>query len=101
MSAPGHDDDVARELGARLGHADLGEPVVEAAEVGLGEVAQREVLPVRDADVEVEVALDVGEATELLGRDVAEPGVRVSTLIVPGRCRARRSPLPTARTGRS
>ena len=61
MSAPGQRHDVACELGAGLGHADLDEPVVEAAQVGFGEVAQHEVLAVRDADVEREVALDVGE----------------------------------------
>ena len=68
--------DVACELGAGLGHADVVQPVVERPDVGLVQVAQREVLAVRDADVEVEVALDVGEGAELVGGDVAEPRVR-------------------------
>ena len=62
VSAPGHDDDVAGELGARLGHAQLGEAGVELGELLLGEAAQREVLTVGDADLDAEVALDLGEA---------------------------------------
>ena len=57
--------DVAGELGARLGHAELGEPGVEVGELLLGEAAQREVLPVGDADLDAEVALDLGERPEL------------------------------------
>ena len=68
--------DVACELGAGLGHADVVQAVVQRAEVGLVQVAQRQVLAVRDADVEGEVALDVGEGAELVGGDVAEPRVR-------------------------
>ena len=64
--------DVAGELGAGLRHPDVVQAVVERADVGLAQVAQRQVLAVRDADVEPEVALDVGERTELIGGDVAE-----------------------------
>src|SRR5438552_661150 len=54
-------DDVAGELGARFRHPDVVQPVVQRSYVGLTQVAQREVLTVGDADVEPEVALDVGE----------------------------------------
>ena len=78
VSAPGHDDDVAGELGAGLGHADARRGGRSSAgSCGLGEVAQREVLAVGDADVDAEVALDLGEAAELVGGDVAEAAVRV------------------------
>ena len=67
-------DDVAGELDARLVHVVLAQAVVELGELLLGEAAQHEVLAVRDADVDVEVALDLGEPAELVRGDVAEHG---------------------------
>ena len=93
--------DVACELGAGFGHPDVVQPVVERPDVGFGQVAQREVLAVRDADVEGEVALDVGEGAELIGGDVAEAGVRDRADRAVGRRRARRSLPANGRTGRS
>ena len=70
-------DHVTGELGAGLGHVELDEAVVERAELVLTKPAEHEVLPVRDPDLGVELALDVGERTELVARDVAEPAVGV------------------------
>ena len=69
--------DVACELGAGLGHAELGEPGVQLGELLLGEAAQHEVLAVGDAHLDAELALDGGEAAELVGGDVAEAAPRV------------------------
>ena len=60
--------DVARELGAGLGHADLGEPGVQRGQLVLGEAPQHEVLAVGDAHLDAEVALDLRQAAELVGR---------------------------------
>ena len=73
----GAGDDVADELGAGFGHADGVEPGEEVGELLLGEATQREVLPVRDPDLGVEVALDLREAAELVDRDVTELAVGV------------------------
>ena len=68
-------DDVAGEFGTRLGHADGREPVEQARELLFGEIAEGEVLAVRDANVEAELTLDRGQRAELIRRDVAELGV--------------------------
>ena len=60
-------------------HVVLAQAVVELGELLLGEATEHEVLAVRDADVDVEVALDLGEAAELVRGDVAEVAVRVGT----------------------
>ena len=54
--------DVADELGAGFGHADARRAGRELGELILGEAAQHEVLPVGDADLDVEVALDLRQA---------------------------------------
>src|SRR5262249_27246315 len=68
--------DVARQLGTRLRHADVVQPVVQRTQISFLQIAQRKVLPVGETHVEVEVALDVGERTELLDGDVADAGIR-------------------------
>ena len=68
MSAPGQLTTSRASSAPGSRHADVAQPVVERPQVGLLQVAQREVLAVRDAHVEVEVALDVGERAELLRR---------------------------------
>ncbi len=50
---------------------------MQVGELVLAQPSQREVLPVRDAHVEPELALDLRQLTELVGGDVAEAGVRV------------------------
>ena len=50
--------DVAHQFGARLRHADRGEPLVKNGKLLLGEAAEHEVLPVGDADVGLELPLD-------------------------------------------
>src|SRR5204863_5279377 len=69
--------DVTREFRARFGHAERVETREQRRQLFLGEAPQREVLTVRDADLDAEVALDLRETTELLDRDIAEAGVRV------------------------
>ena len=70
-------DDVAGELGAGLGHADHLQPLVQDGQLRLGEVAEDDVLAVRQPDVRSELALDRRECPELVARDVAERRVRV------------------------
>ena len=53
------------------------EALVQVGELRFGEPAQCEVLPVGDADLDAEVALDLREAAELVAGDVAEAGPRV------------------------
>jgi hypothetical protein len=73
----GAGDDVAGELGAGLGHADRVEPLEQRRELLVGEVAEHDVLAVREPDLGAELPLDRGERSELVGGDVAElgPGV--------------------------
>ncbi len=58
--------DVAGELGARLRHPDRAETRVQVGELVLAQPSEREVLPVRDAHLEAELALDLGQLTELV-----------------------------------
>ena len=87
-------DDVAGELGAGLGHADARRGGRRASgSCVLGEVAEREVLAVGDAHVERRSrAGSAASAAELVGGDVAEPGVGVRPRPCPWRRRARRWP---------
>ena len=91
----GTGDDVADELGAGFGHADGVEAGEEIGELLLGEPAQREVLPVGDPDLGVEVALDLREPAPLVAGDVTEVAVRVRARRCRWRARARRWRCPT------
>ena len=94
-------DDVAGQLGAGLGHADGVEARRRASgSCVLGEAAEHEVLAVGDAHLGAELALDRGERPELVGGDVAEPGVGVWPTRCPWPRRGRRWPRPSARRGR-
>jgi hypothetical protein len=55
VSAPGHDTTSASQLGARLGHADGGQPLEQDRQLLLGQVTEGEVLAVRDADRRAEL----------------------------------------------
>ena len=77
VSAPGQRDDVAGELGAGLGHADLGEPVVERRAGRLrcrSRSAKFWRFVMRTSRLKSRWMS--ASAAELLGRDVAEAGVR-------------------------
>ena len=89
-------DHVAGQLGAGLGHAEVGEPAVQVGQLGLGEATEHQVLTVGDPHVGAEVAVDRGEAPELVGGDVAQLGVARRRETVPlGHADAPRWPTPT------
>ena len=62
VSAPGHDTTSRASSAPASAMPMRGEARVQVGELLLGEAAEREVLPVGDADLDAEVALDLGEA---------------------------------------
>ncbi len=72
---PGAGDDVASQLGAGFGHADGVQPPVQLRQLVGGQAPEGQVLAVGDPDVDPEVPHDGGQGPELLGGDVAQPGV--------------------------
>ena len=77
VSAPGHDTTSRASSAPASAMPMRVEAREEVGELLLGEAAEHEVLPVGDADLDAEVALDLREAAELVGGDVAEAAVRV------------------------
>ena len=59
VSAPGHDTTSRASSAPASAMPMLGEAGVQVGELLLGEAAQHEVLPVGDADLDAEVALDL------------------------------------------
>ena len=65
------------------------EPLEQQRELLLGQIAEHDVLAIASTGPRAELTLDRGERAELIGRDVAQRGVRVG---------ARPIPLPAPRT---
>src|SRR3546814_1211813 len=61
----GAGDDVAGELGAGLGHPDLGQALEQHGQLALAEPPEGEVLPVRDPHVGTQLPLDRRQRPEL------------------------------------
>ena len=66
---------IARELGTRASHADGLEPGVQHGQLRLGETSEDDVLPVAEAHVGTELALDRRQGAELGRGHITQGGV--------------------------
>ena len=101
VSAHRAGDDVAGQLGARHGHADGDETVVERLTSVFGCRREGEVLPVGDTHVELEVTLDLRRAPRNWSVVMSPRRAYAMTFVVPLATPRTAWPPPSGRTARS